>query len=100
MKQPINEIKRMQKLAGILKENIGGSNYDLVLQIVNSYEDENILNDFNNEFQQGQNITKDEFFMFFELYIDDMSELDNIKKNWEYVESGGDDSVFDDEEEY
>ena len=101
MKQPINEIKRMQQLAGIIPlHESEQTNYDLVLQIVKSHEDDDVLNDFNNAFQQGQNITKDEFFNFFEQYMDDMGELSDIEKNWKFVESGGDYSVFDDEDGY
>jgi hypothetical protein len=100
-KQLINEIKRMQQLAGIipLHEN-EQTNYNLVLSVVKSHEDDEILDDFNNTFQQGQNITRKEFFDFFEQYMDDMSELSDIEKNWKFVESGGDYSVFDGEEGY
>jgi hypothetical protein len=71
------------------------SNYDLVLEIVESYEMEDILNDFNNEFEKGSNISKSEFVEFFNKYIDDMSETYYIGLNWKYVNSGGDESVYD-----
>ena len=75
------------------------SNYGLVLEIVWSFEDDDVENDFKERFKEGENISKEEFFDFFEGYMDDMSELYYIKKNWEYVESGGDESVYDEEEE-
>jgi len=71
------------------------SNYDLVLEIVESYEMEDILNDFNSEFEKGSNISKSEFVEFFNRYIDDMSETYYIGLNWKYVNSGGDESVYD-----
>ena len=71
------------------------SNYDLVLEIVESYEMEDILNDFNSEFEKGSNISKSEFVEFFNKYIDDMSETYYIGLNWKYVNSGGDESVYD-----
>jgi len=74
------------------------SNYDLVLEIVKSYEAEDILNDFSNEFKEGSNISKSEFVEFFNKYIDDMSEVEFIKNNWKYVESGGDWSVLEEDE--
>jgi hypothetical protein len=71
------------------------SNYDLVLEIVESYEAEDIMNDFKEEFEVGSNISKSEFVEFFNKYIDDMSETYYIGLNWKYVNSGGDDSVYD-----
>jgi hypothetical protein len=71
------------------------SNYDLVLEIVKSYEAEDILNDFNSEFEKGSNISKGKFVEFFNKYIDDMSETYYIGLNWKYVNSGGDESVYD-----
>jgi hypothetical protein len=71
------------------------SNYDLVLEIVESYEAEDILNDFKNEFEEGNDISKSKFVEFFNKYIDDMSETYYIGLNWKYVKSGGDESVYD-----
>ena len=71
------------------------SNYDLVLEIVESYEAEDIMNDFKEEFEVGSNISKSEFVEFFNKYIDDMSETYYIGLNWKYVKSGGDESVYD-----
>jgi hypothetical protein len=74
------------------------SNYDLVLEIIGFYDDEDVLNDFNNEFKKGSDISKSEFVEFFNKYIDDMSEVEFIKNNWKYVESGGDWSVLEEDE--
>ena len=71
------------------------SNYNLVLEIVESYEMEDILNDFKDEFEEGSNISKSKFVEFFNKYIDDMSETYYIGLNWKYVNSGGDESVYD-----
>jgi hypothetical protein len=73
------------------------SNYDLVLEVIENYEEIDILNDFLNEFEKDKNISKSEFFKFCEKYIDDMSEIYYIKLNWKYIMSDGDESVYDDE---
>jgi hypothetical protein len=73
------------------------SNYDLVLEVIENYDDEEILNDFKSKFNEGYNINKKEFVKFCEYYIDDMSEMGYIKLNWKYIESGGDESVYDEE---
>ena len=90
------------KLIDLLNEykiNRPNSNYKLVLDIVKSYEDEDIMADFLKTFPEEKNISKDEFFEFFTSYVDDTSEYYYIKQNWKYVESGGDESVYDEEEE-
>jgi hypothetical protein len=75
------------------------SNYDLVLEIIESYEMESVLNDFKSEFKEDDNISKKDYFEFCEKYIDDVSELYYINLNWKYIESGGDESVFDEMDE-
>lgn len=72
------------------------SNYDLVLEIVKSYEDENVLSDFLNDkcFEKGKNVSKEEFFEFFTEFTSDGSDYHYVTLNWEYVESGGDESVY------
>lgn len=71
------------------------NNYNLVLEVVESYEDESVLNDFKNKFEEGKNVSKKDYMKFFEKYIDDMSDLFYIKLNWKYIKSGGDESVYD-----
>ena len=73
-------------------------NYDLVLEVVEFYDDEEIMDDFKNEFEEGKNISKKSFVEFFNRFIDDMSEVEFIKKNWKYVKSGGDWSILEDDE--
>lgn len=70
-------------------------NYDLVLEIVESYEDEEILKSFLEEFEVGKDVSKNKYNEFFMKFIDDMSEVYFIKLNWEYIISGGDESVYD-----
>ena len=72
------------------------SNYNLVKEVFEMYDDEDILNDFLNEFEVGKDISKKEFVEFSKRYIDDMSEMIYIRKNWKYIVSGGDESVFED----
>jgi hypothetical protein len=70
------------------------SNYNLVKKVFEMYDDEEVLNDFLNEFEVGKDISKKEFGDFSNRYIDDMSEVIFIYRNWKYVESGGDESMF------
>lgn len=70
------------------------SNYDLVLEVIKSYESEDVLNDFKSEFEEGKRIKKREFFEFCSNYIDDVSEGYYINLNWKYISSGGDENVF------
>jgi hypothetical protein len=70
------------------------SNYNLVKKVFEMYDDDEVLNDFLNEFEVGKNISREEFGEFSYRYIDDMSEVIFIYRNWKYVESGGDESMF------
>jgi len=101
MKQQINEIKRMQQLAGLINENEMmddededfdlqaafqaspmSHSYNEVLEIIESYEDESILNDFKAEFPEGEDISRKDYSDFAMSMIDDMSEVANIQANW------------------
>jgi hypothetical protein len=59
--------------------------YNFVKEIIESYEDEEILNDFLNEFEEDKEIKYENYFDFCYNYIDDMSEVDYIKGNWNEV---------------
>jgi len=78
-------------------EKMNESNYDLVLEVIKSYEMEDVLNDFKNKFEEGKNISRKDYFKFCERYIDDISEYYYIRANWKYIESGGDESIFDED---
>ena len=56
--------------------------YNYVKEVIESYEDEEILNDFLNEFEVGKDIIYKDYFEFCYNYIDDMSETHYIKCNW------------------
>ena len=56
--------------------------YDYVKEVIESYEDDEMLNDFLNEFEVGKDINYDDYFSFCYGYIDDMSEIQFIKCNW------------------
>lgn len=71
------------------------NNYNLVLEVIESYEIQDVLNDFLETFEPGQNITHDEYNKFCYKYIDDESEWYYINLNWRYIVSGGDESVYD-----
>lgn len=77
------------------------SNYNLVLEIIETFENYLLDEKFRNEFKPEQNVTKEQFYSFCEEYINGMSSnmkkyyKGYIDKNWKYIESGGDDSVFD-----
>tara|TARA_R110000868_G_scaffold143881_2_gene362611 strand:- start:1935 stop:2234 length:300 start_codon:yes stop_codon:yes gene_type:complete len=70
------------------------NNYDVVLEVIESYEDEDILKDFKSEFKINKYISECDFYEFNMKYIDDMSEEYYIKLNWKYIESGGKENVF------
>ena len=56
--------------------------YDKVLDIIKSYEDESILDDFKSEFPEGEDISKEDYSDFSIALIDDMSEVSYIQANW------------------
>jgi replicative superfamily II helicase len=56
--------------------------YEDVLNIIESYEDEDMLNDFINEFPEGEPINRTQYDNFVMDYIDDMSEVSFIQANW------------------
>jgi hypothetical protein len=115
------EFTRMQKLAGIITEtktnisegfNIDDyydedteevdlnaafknapavASYKDVLDIIESYEDESVLDDFKSEFPEGKDISKDDYSDFAINLIDDMSEVGYIQANWISI---FDDTVF------
>lgn len=70
--------------------------YDLVLEIVESYEDEMILNSFLEEFEKGKDVSRKKYYEFFNKYMDDVSEEYYVGLNWKYIVSGGDESVYED----
>jgi hypothetical protein len=74
------------------------TNYELVKEVITFYDNEGMMDDFLSEFESGSNISEQEFFDFCNDYIDDESEITFIKKNWEYIESGGDWSILEDDE--
>jgi hypothetical protein len=80
-----------------MKNEIG--KYEWVLEVIESYEDEDILNDFKDEFEEGMDFSFDEYCDFCSRYVDDCSEGYYIRKNWEYIISEGDVSVFDEDNE-
>ena len=103
MKKQINEIKRMQLLAGVITESKyreslnEAEDFDLnatfkaspmshsyndVLDIFNSYEDDDILNAFKSKFPKDKDISKIDYLKFAKNYMDDMSEVANIQANW------------------
>ena len=75
------------------------SNYLLVLEIIESYENEKILECFKNEFEEGKDISKKDYYDFCGRWVDDVSEGYYIDLNWEYIESCGDESVYDEVDE-
>ena len=56
--------------------------FNFVKEIIESYEEEDILNDFLDEFEVGKEISYNEYYEFCYKWIDDMSEVYYIKCNW------------------
>jgi hypothetical protein len=73
------------------------SNYDLVLEVIEYYDDKKILDDFKSRFVEDENINEEDYIKFCYEYISDGSDGYYIDLNWKFIESGGDWSVFDNE---
>ena len=56
--------------------------YNYVKEVIESYEDEEMLNDFLNEFEVGKDIIYKDYLDFCYNYIDDLSEIMFIESNW------------------
>jgi hypothetical protein len=56
--------------------------YDEVLDIIKSYEDKDILEDFKSTFLEDEKVYKENYSDFLNDYIADMSEKEYIKANW------------------
>ena len=65
-----------------MKNKFKVRNFDFVKEIIESYEDEEILNDFLEEFEKDKEIKYKDYFNFCYNYIDDMSETYYINCNW------------------
>jgi len=93
-KQTLNEeFKRMQKLAGLIIESQLNEDEQTISvsdaqEYADSFDDEDILLDFNEIFSGHNEITKSEFINFFSDHIDDMSEMKYIQSAWRKLSSG------------
>jgi hypothetical protein len=56
--------------------------YEDVLEIIKSYEDESILNDFLSEFPKGKSISRADYSNFATSLVDDGSEMNFVQANW------------------
>jgi len=74
------------------KKSPNEASYEDVLDIIKSYEDEIILDDFKSEFPKGEPISKKDYSDFATRLIDDMSEVGFIQANWISI---FDEDVFD-----
>jgi hypothetical protein len=90
-----NEFKRMQKLAGIITESqYNKSSVNEAISVsdakeyADSWDDEDILTDFNETFSGKDQISKSDFVNFFKNHIDDMSEMKYIQSAWRKLSSG------------
>jgi len=74
------------------KKSPDKASYEDVLYIIDSYEEEEVLNDFKAKFPEGEPISKKDYSDFAIDYIDDMSEVGFIQANWISI---FDEDVFD-----
>jgi hypothetical protein len=65
-----------------MKSEFKVRDYNFVKEIIESYEDEKILNDFLNKFKEDKEINYKDYLDFCYNYMDDMSEIYYIKGNW------------------
>ena len=56
--------------------------YEEVLDVIESYEDDEMLEDFKAEFPKGKDISREDYSDFAINYVDDMSEVPYIQANW------------------
>lgn len=56
--------------------------FEYVKEIIESYEDENVMNDFLETFEEDKDISYEDYFKFCEKYFDDMSEVNYVNQNW------------------
>jgi hypothetical protein len=56
--------------------------YNYVKEVIESCEDEEMLNDFLNEFEIDKDIIYKDYLDFCYNYIDDLSEIMFIESNW------------------
>jgi hypothetical protein len=63
-------------------------NYNSVLEVIKSYEDNVMLIDFYDTFNDNEDISKEDFVNFCYEYIDDASEIKYINMNWRLVLNG------------
>jgi hypothetical protein len=92
------EILKMKKLAGLLtegeyakallKEEADVITKEEAREYAESWEDDDVLNDFDKTFGNQEKVAKSEFVSFFENYIDDMSETKSIQSAWRKLSSG------------
>jgi hypothetical protein len=92
------EILKMRKLAGLLtegeyakallKEEADVITKEEAREYAESWEDDDVLNDFDKTFGNQEKVAKSEFVSFFENYIDDMSETKYIQSAWRKLSSG------------
>lgn len=73
------------------------NNYELVKEIIKSYEMDLIVKEFVKSFKVGENIKYKDYYDFCMKYVDDISEIYYIDLNWKYINSGGDESVYDED---
>ena len=50
---------------------------------------------FLEEFEEGEDVSRDKYDKFCMRFIDDVSEEYYVRLNWKYIISGGDESVYD-----
>jgi hypothetical protein len=68
----------------LLKEEQMGS-YRKFLEVVKSYEDEEILSDFLDSYPKGQDISKSEYDKFTEKHFGLADPEDHRGENWKYI---------------
>jgi hypothetical protein len=61
------------------KKSQSKHSYDEVLEIIRSYENDNMINDFERQFKS---ISRNDYSDFIMRYIDDMSEVPYVQANW------------------
>jgi hypothetical protein len=69
-------------LSAAWKNSPNTAPYKDALEIIESYEDEDILNDFTTQFPEGEPVTKQAYEAFTTPLVDDSADYQYIAANW------------------
>ena len=94
-KRKAKDSSSLKDIGDGIKENEGQGKYNKTLEVIKSFEDSKVLQDFLKTFPKGKDVSKADYFTFVEKYYNEGQDDYYNEANWKYILSG-DMSVFDD----